>query len=91
MVAGELEGVELVVVEGAEPGDAILDKARGQTIDAGEEIEALLEPVGIELEDMPVRIGKAEGAAMALVAIDPADGAAHGLDHLDPPLQRLGR
>src|SRR5690606_12418388 len=47
--------------------------------------------VEIEFEDMAVRIAEPVGAAMAEIAVAPADAAAHRLYRLHAALKRLGR
>ena len=44
--------------------------------------------VVVELEDMAVGAAEAIGAAVAEIAVGPADAAAHRLDRRDAPLER---
>jgi hypothetical protein len=50
VVAGQLEGMELVIVEGAQIDAVALAATLGQTEDADEEVEAVLEFIGVEFD-----------------------------------------
>ena len=50
VVAGELQRVVFVIVPGAQIGALALDSRQLQPVDPGEEVEALVEPVGIDFD-----------------------------------------
>jgi hypothetical protein len=55
MVPGQLQRMELVIVEGAQIDAFLVTAAFGEAIDTREEVEALLEPVRIHLDMAEMR------------------------------------
>jgi hypothetical protein len=66
---------------------ALGDVPEGRLLTVG---RVVFDRIPVELEEMPVGIGETIGAAVAEIAVGPADAVAGGFDCFDAARQGLG-